>query len=319
VTASDGSDGSGVFAVDGGQTGLRACVEIQGRTATAEVGGFGYAAGDPVETIAELLRQAWAKLPGWARTSPSRASLGLTGEHGGQAIADLTSAVAGITGAQHVRVAHDSVTAHLGALAGKPGVVVACGTGTVALSVKPNGGPQRVDGWGSVLGDAGSGFAVGRSALRAACASQDGRGEQTILVDLAIQRYGPLKDLPRVLYRSESLAADVAAFTVDAATAARAGDVVAQRIWSSAVDNLTATTLAAASTWQTTQLLISYTGGMFDVSDLVLVPWVAQVRMARPGAVVSAPVGNGLDGALRLATLADPGAWTDLLWYDGAP
>jgi hypothetical protein len=94
---------------------------------------------------------------------------------------------------------------------------------------------------------------------------------------------------------------------------------VAQRIWSSAVDNLTATTLAAASTWQTTQLLISYTGGMFDVSDLVLVPWVAQVRMARPGAVVSAPVGNGLDGALRLATLADPGAWTDLLWYDGAP
>jgi hypothetical protein len=35
------------------------CVEIQGRTATAEVGGFDYAAGDAVETILELLRQAW--------------------------------------------------------------------------------------------------------------------------------------------------------------------------------------------------------------------------------------------------------------------
>jgi hypothetical protein len=42
---------------------------------------------------------------------------------------------------------------------------------------------------------------------------------------------------------------------VDAA-AARAGDVVAQRIWSSAVDDLMATTLATVSTSQTTQLLI---------------------------------------------------------------
>jgi len=77
--------------------------------------------------------------------------------------------VAAAVPAPLVLVTDDAVTAHLGALGGEPGVVVAAGTGAIALGVGESGASARADGWGTLLGDDGGGYWIGRrSGARAA-------------------------------------------------------------------------------------------------------------------------------------------------------
>ena len=49
----------------------------------------------------------------------------------------------------------DAVTQYAGALGSQPGVVVAAGTGVIALAIGPTGAIVRSDGWGYILGDEG--------------------------------------------------------------------------------------------------------------------------------------------------------------------
>ena len=69
-------------------------------------------------------------------------------------------------------VTNDAVTAHLGALGGEPGAVIVAGTGAIALAATPEGW-ARADGWGTMLGDDGGGYWIGRRAL--AMALRDAR------------------------------------------------------------------------------------------------------------------------------------------------
>ncbi|MYS50866.1 ATPase, partial [Streptomyces sp. SID6013] len=79
----------------------------------------------------------------------------------------------------------DAVTAHAGALGGRAGVVLAIGTGSVAVGIGADGTYARVDGWGPLLGDDGSGARIGTAGLRAALRAHDGRGPATALLDAA--------------------------------------------------------------------------------------------------------------------------------------
>lgn len=310
------TDTGTTLAIDGGQTGLRLRLRRLGHPpATSAVAGFAYAAGDPVEVITALVATAWERLP--ARVPVDRVGLGLTGEYGDQ-LPRLAAAIATVCGGREVRIAHDSLTAHLGALSGRPGVVVAAGTGTVALALAPGGQATRIDGAGYVLGDGGSGFAVGRAALRAALAAPDGRGPATALTVLAASRYGPLHELPRWLYTRPDIVAQVASFAVDTVSAARDGDDVAAAVLRKAVDDLVTTTVAAARHAGEAGL-ISHAGGMFAVADLVLAPWRAAVTERLSRWRIVPPAGDVLDGADLLVRTAERPPWAHHLDFCGPP
>ncbi len=70
---------------------------------------------------------------------------------------------------------NDGLTTVLGAHAGKPGAVVAAGTGTVGMAWRADGSRQLVSGWGWRFGDEGSGAWLGRSAVALAQQAMDGR------------------------------------------------------------------------------------------------------------------------------------------------
>lgn len=318
-----------IAAVDGGQTGLRLrVVGPDGSTATATAGGFDYDAGDPAATVLALVEQAWARLPAAERKPVDRVGMGLTGDHRPEEVRRIEAGVADLLGAAEkraekraekwaggraggrveVRIAHDAVTAHLGALNGAPGVVVVAGTGVVALARTDTGATARVDGWGHLLGDEGGGFAVGRHGLRAALAAYDGRGPRTALVAAAADSFGPLDGLPRRLYGTGGTVADVAGFSRQVAEAARAGDPVAAGIWRDAVAALLGTTRAAvgrylelAASPPDVAVAVSWAGGLMGVEDLVREPWRRQVETEIPRARVVDPAGEGLDGAVLLA------------------
>ena len=81
------------------------------------------------------------------------------------------------------RSLNDSVVAWAGAFHGEPGALIASGSGAVAFAVGENGRSARADGLGHWLGDAGSGYDIGRRGLRAALAALDERGPATRLTE----------------------------------------------------------------------------------------------------------------------------------------
>ena len=76
--------------------------------------------------------------------------------------------------------ARNAVSAGLGS---EDGVAVILGTGTVAF-VQRDGVLRRVGGYGYLLEEGGSGYALGRDALTAALRAEDGIGQPTVLLDL---------------------------------------------------------------------------------------------------------------------------------------
>jgi N-acetylglucosamine kinase-like BadF-type ATPase len=75
----------------------------------------------------------------------------------------------------------DFMAAHAGAFSGGPGIIVNAGTGVFGFGRTAGGENIRVGGWGYLLGDEGSGFAIAQAALIAALKDWDGRGPQTAL------------------------------------------------------------------------------------------------------------------------------------------
>ena len=54
----------------------------------------------------------------------------------------------------------------------EPGVVIIAGTGSIAYGHNGQGQAARAGGWGYVLGDEGSGYWIGRHALRRWCGTR---------------------------------------------------------------------------------------------------------------------------------------------------
>lgn len=76
-----------------------------------------------------------------------------------------------------------------GATAGKPGVVVIAGTGSIALGRTESGEEKRAGGWGPDISDEGSGYTIGRMATAAVLESFDGRRPPTLLRERLLKQW----------------------------------------------------------------------------------------------------------------------------------
>jgi len=190
---------------------------------------------------------------------------------------------------------NDAVIAYLGALGAEPGVVLVAGTGVIALAADG----RRADGWGTLLGDDGGGYWIGRRGLALALRARDRRrGGSAALLERAVARFG--EPLIPAVYDAPDPVAAIASFTPDVADAARAGDAAARGIWAAAAGELADTVRALAGDGP-----VAYSGGLFAAGDVLLDPLRAQLPALR------APLGDALDGAARL--LDRPPLFADLI------
>ena len=100
-----------------------------------------------------------------------------------------------------VRTVSDTVSALWSGTLGNPGIVLVAGTGATAYGEDARGGKHRVGGWGYLIGDDGSGYALGREAVRAVCRYADGCGPKTALWPKIARTFGltePLDIVPWV-------------------------------------------------------------------------------------------------------------------------
>ena len=141
-------------------------------------------------TVEDILAVAKAENAGL----PERVSVVLAGIAGGSHPkngARLRAAFrAALPGAGSVRIVSDTVSALWSGTFGRPGIVLVAGTGATAYGEDSLGRWHRSGGWGYLVGDDGSGYAMGRQAIRAVCRHFDGPGKPTSLWRKVSQAYG---------------------------------------------------------------------------------------------------------------------------------
>ena len=299
-----------VLAVDAGQSGTRLKLVDDGAALHEWSAAPGRAGDEPHAVLGALAGEVAAALESLHLPTPLVLSAGMTGFHGAVRGAEEVLAAYRSLGVQRVVLATDAVTSYLGAVGLVPGAVVAAGTGTVVLASDGKGRCERIDGWGSTLGDDGSGYAIGRAGLRAVYRCLDGRGGSTVLREAAEKRYRSLADLPRRLAAVADAAALVAGFAEDVAHAARDGDPIAAAIWRQAGEDLADSVAAAlvrafGETTSARACTISWTGALFQAGPLLVEPF--QAGLAEHGLpAAEPPKANGIHGALLLADDAVP-------------
>ncbi|MEQ9408690.1 MAG: BadF/BadG/BcrA/BcrD ATPase family protein [Fuerstiella sp.] len=84
--------------------------------------------------------------------------------------------------AQQVRVATDAEAVLAAASPESVGVILICGTGSLAWGRNAAGETYRAGGWGYLIGDEGSAWAIAMAGLRAAARAADRRGPQSTLL-----------------------------------------------------------------------------------------------------------------------------------------
>lgn len=155
-----------------------------------------------------------------------------------RAKAALTQAFPGAKVEAH----NDAIVALAGGTLGDPGAVVIAGTGSTAWAYLAGGGWVRTGGWGYLLGDEGSGFAIGLEALRRVTRASDGREEETSLTPAILEALGisDVWDLVPLVYGGPVPKQKIAGLAPVVMREAERGDRVAQAVIRQAVSDVAA-------------------------------------------------------------------------------
>ena len=200
-----------------------------------------------------------------------------------------------------VKLVHDTVIAHAGALGGQPGVVVIAGTGSAAYAVFPDGATHFEGGWGYLFGDEGSAFWIARSAIFLATYHGDCEATRALLSFFDVHT---LRELVRAFYVGNVTRASLASFAPVCIEAAKNND---------GCPCLCDPPVAAAR--ELARLAARAARGRADaprvacVGGLVADPWLRE-RIAQslaqelPAATLVEAQGQPVDGALVLARRA---------------
>ncbi|MFN8019082.1 MAG: BadF/BadG/BcrA/BcrD ATPase family protein [Acidimicrobiales bacterium] len=125
-----------------------------------------------------------------------------------------------------VAVVADTIGCWAATAACEPAVAVIAGTGSAVLAGALDQGSRRYGGWDYVLGDEGSGYHLGRAALREVLLVSEGRSDGTALAD-AVRSRLHIVETDEVLdhaYKPEVDKAFIASFAGEVLDLAAAGD-----------------------------------------------------------------------------------------------
>jgi N-acetylglucosamine kinase-like BadF-type ATPase len=207
--------------------------------------------------------------------------------------------------ARGLRVADDTLIALRSGVPEGPGIVLIAGTGSVAYA--ENAGKQaRIGGAGYLLGDEGSGFAIGLAALRALARVFDGRARADAMTEL-------VSDALNVQDRDALLAAIYSACPLDVAriaglaagvvALASEGDRAAAKIVQAAARDLGDLAIGAAAQVELRDRSPSVVlhGGLLRENSVLTYLLQTRLRAELPGAELIRAEREPASAALRLA------------------
>ncbi len=276
--------------IDGGATGCRArLADGAGRVLAEATGGpanprhgLEAACGHLVEVARRTLAAAFLPDPVLGRL---RAGLGLAGV--GQP-ADRARLLAWDHPFAGLALATDAEAACLGAHAGGDGAVLVLGTGSCGMA-RVGGRWHRVGGWGFPVSDPASGAWLGLEAIRLALAAHDGLAGPGPLAGAVLARFGGAPEAV-VGWLDGAGPRDYAGLAPLVLDHAAAGDGAAVDLVRRAAADAAAMLAALRATGAPRLALLGGLAGPLG-------PWLPEAARRS----LDAPLGDALDGALRLA------------------
>ncbi|QSO51612.1 hypothetical protein JZ785_22850 [Alicyclobacillus curvatus] len=280
--------------VDGGGTHTRAVlVEVDGgqsvmvETGPGRMSLIGSKACE--ELLVNLLEEGAGQLHGSTSDLVS-VSICLSGIDSPSQSSELSQLLSPLLPGATMEVMNDAFSVLSAGTMGKAGLAVIGGTGSIAVGERLDGTTARAGGYGSVLGDEGSGFDIGRQGLSAAIRGFEGRGPKTVLWDKVALIYGATHpiDLVDEIYEGEQQVPKVASFAASVLEAAQ-GDEVAGAIIHRAAESYVQLILAVRNQLQDDfSGHVVLAGGLFQHSDVLqthmrgLLPHDHLVTLSRP-------------------------------------
>lgn len=213
-----------------------------------------------------------------------------------------------------VLVVNDALIALEAGAPNGPGVVIIAGTGSIAYGRNERNQSARAGGWGYMLGDEGSGYWIGRAALRAVLREADRRGPATQLTGLLLNYYGVARaqDLIAQVYHGGLRPSAIASLAQCVQGAFRDGDAVAIGILRSAADQLESSGLSVAKRLELvgSDFPFVLSGGIYRA-----VPWLDEeltrrLQLAAPRSRTILLNEEPAGGAVRLALAEARGGYT---------
>jgi glucosamine kinase len=205
-------------------------------------------------------------------------------------------------------VVNDVVGAWATATSARPGVGAISGTGSNVFGVGAEGRAWRAGGWGHVLGDEGSGYWLAVQSIKAALSDRERSGPETALSASATDFFEvpTVEDLATLVYSKPLAKGEIAAFAIETARVAQAGDEVARGLYERAVAELSKQVAAVITqTGLAGSFHVGLIGSAFKAGDLFVEPLAAAIHKLAPEASVAvvdmAPVGGCVMLAARVA------------------
>jgi N-acetylglucosamine kinase-like BadF-type ATPase len=255
--------------------------------------------------VEKVLHDVMEEAIGERQIMPAAICLGIAGVDRPDDAAVVRGIMKRIGYKARVLVVNDALVALEAGAPGKPGVVVISGTGSICYGRNAAGVAARSGGWGYVLGDEGSGYWIGRAALRAVLREADQRGRATALTPLLLAHFGVTRaqGLIHEVYHSSLKPSAIGALAKSVQAAFSKGDAVAIGILRGAADELEASAISVARRLDLTGSPFPFVlaGGIFRA-----VPWLEgelgrRLPVVSPGSHVKLLDREPAVGAVALA------------------
>lgn len=275
--------------IDAGATKIRvALADAQGRLLAHREGPGVNAAVQGPDAAAQALLALLVPLLG---DQPLRALvIGLAGAWSARIRTRLARKLSQVLKVKTIGVWNDALVTLLALAPKGPAMLLNVGTGAVLVGT---GGPRnlmRIDGWGPLAGDAGSGYWIGRQALETALKMHDGRAPQTGFAKAVLHALR-LKDPGQEIYslyaggQGQAALASLAPVVI---RLARRRDPAARRILAGAARALAETVQAGLQRMPRGQVRLLLSGGLAKAAPEILTG-VRRLARRRPARLIVDP------------------------------
>lgn len=201
----------------------------------------------------------------------------------------------------------DTINALYSGTYGEAGIVQISGTGSITYGINEAGVHERVGGWGYLLGDEGSGYDIGRNGIIAALHAADGRGKETLLLNLVFNhfRVNSARHLIEKIYQAPVPKNEISPVAKLVFQAFYKNDPIAHKIILKAANDITISILTLANKLfeKKSSVQVVLCGGVFY--DENVLPAIIKEQIASKTDKLTlhlpriSPVGGSVIGALK--------------------
>jgi len=200
-------------------------------------------------------------------------------------------------------IAGDHEIALYGALGKPDGIILIAGTGSICYGKNASGETYRTGGFGYLIDDEGSGYAIGRDILAAVVRANDGRMGETVLTEMVFHSLSlsSIQEVIGFVYSKETNKRDIAAISPQLMLACAQQDLAALNIADKCSTELTKLVTPVAEKLGLGRGELALAGSILEKNEIIRSSFERKIKIAYPEITCVQPKNSAAYGAVMMA------------------